>query len=143
MLDAHKTELINGINNTIKEVPDYTPYIGGKSAAAATIEMMRKIVTNILPPKTIIDVFNQVGGKANADKMWTPLKDATITCMNEGCYNLARFWESAWIEAGADNIFSDQELGAIGHETIAQLYNDPSKFPSYKISDPLFSKALS
>jgi len=138
MLDKYMEELITGVNKKYDTPQTYTTYDTGKEAASAVIKLMRKVVTHILSPEKIIDVYNETGGKGRIDNMWLKLKDKTISCIAEGSLNLALFWESAWAAGGGDQVFKNADLVAIDQQTLIDLYMDKSFFPSYKLKDPKY-----
>lgn len=141
MMDRYMQELLDGVNQKFSTPQTYTTYGTGKEAAVAVVKLMRKVVTNILPPEDIIDVYNQTDGRGRIDNMWNELGKKTIDCVAAGCLNLALFWESAW-EAGEGDKLKAADLQAIDQQTLMDLYMTFSFFPSFKLKDPKYKQAL-
>ncbi|HEY4324677.1 MAG TPA: hypothetical protein VGN20_11850 [Mucilaginibacter sp.] len=142
MLDGHMKELFDGVNRKFSGAPQvFNRYQGGKAAAEATITLMGNVISNILTPQEIIDVFNEKA-KSRIGNMWTKLGDRTIDCVAAGTINLALFWESAWAEGKGDDNIPVSKLGTIKPDTLVSLYNDKTKYESYKLKDPAYQAAL-
>src|SRR6185369_12272238 len=113
--------LVAGINQELggkKAKPDV---VGGHSAAAAVIELMRQTVTT-LPPEKIVHAFPLEGTPgAQATVLWNQFKHETITCIVLGCIRLASFWESAWKEGQGDHI-DPNKLVKITPSKLQKLY---------------------
>lgn len=140
MLDSHMKELFDGVNTKLSTTQVYKTYQGGKAAATAVIALMKNVITNILTPDEIIDVYNEPT-KNRLSNMWTKLGARTIDCVAAGTVNLALFWESAWAEGNGDRI-PDDKLDTIEQQVLMGLYNDKTKFPSYKLIDQAYAATL-
>jgi len=143
MLDRFRTELFDSVN-AVFDGRDmaYKVYTGGKAAAKAVISLMENVVSNILSPEEIIDVFNETESRGRVANMWAKLKDASVNCVAAGAENLALFWESAWAEGGGDQLFTNDELVAIAPDALIDRYMDIKQFPSYKLKDPRYKEVL-
>ena len=140
MLDSHQKDLFNGVNAKLQAPQPYQRYKGGKAAAQAVISLMDNVITHILSPETVIAVYNEPSHNRLAN-MWTKLGDRTIDCVAAGAINLALFWESAWAEGKGDDLPA-AKLAEIKPETLAALYNDKTKYESFKLKDPAYAAAL-
>lgn len=141
MLDKYIGPLTTGVNQKLSAAQTYQHYNGGKAAAETIIKMMGSIIQNILSPEEIISVYNETS-KGRIDNMWNKLGTRTIDCVAAGSYNLALFWESAWAEGNGSTKFSEDQLVEIPRAQLKKLYNDKTKFPSYRLNDPMFKGAL-
>lgn len=141
MLDKYMGELISGVNQKLSTGQAYQHYQGGKEAAQAVIKLMGNITKNILGPEEVIRVYNE-NSRGRVKNMWEKLGAKTIDCVAAGSYNLALFWESAWAEGKGDTKFTEAQLHEIDKEQLKKLYNDKTKFPSYRLRDPAFKTVL-
>jgi hypothetical protein len=143
MLDRNQTELFVLVNAALKKGSQtFKPYTGAKKAALKTIALMSDVITNILSPEEIIDMYNETGTTGRVANMWTKLKTKTVKCIVAGTRNLGLFWESAWAEGGGNNAFASADLVAIDPDALTKLYMDKTKFPSFKLIDPKYKDAL-
>lgn len=143
MLDKYMEQLLDGVNELNSGPQIYNTYAGGKEAAKTVIQVMDKVVTQILSPEEVIDRFNEVDGRKRLENMWKKLGKRTIECVAAGSVNLALFWESAWAAGNGDEVFENSELEEIDQQKLMDLYLDDDFFPSYQLKDPRFKAALS
>lgn len=141
MLDRYNTEVLTLLNSKFNDPKKYVHYQTGRDAAFATIKMMNKIISKILSPEEIIDVFNETGGRGRIPNMWDKLHVRTINTMTEGTLNLGLFWESAWKEGNGDAL-PETSLKKISETKLMELYNNKLFFPAYRLKDPLFKDSL-
>lgn len=67
--------------------------------------------------------------------------DRTISCIADGCLQLASIWQSAWLE-GNGNKVSNSKLGRIDTHDLKNLYDDKHFLESFRLQDQEFLAAL-
>jgi hypothetical protein len=97
MMDRNAAELMVEVGKARRRVPRQAPFEGGARAADAAVSLMERALA-LLPPTTVIEVFDQVRGRGQVANMWAKLKEPTATLLVDGATTLAAIWESAWSE---------------------------------------------
>jgi hypothetical protein len=127
---AYETQMVNSTMKNGLLFPEIATNLGahhamplvhdGKQAAVATLSLMRDVAA-ILPPRHIIDVFEQsfVDGTPHTQALWAGAGTGTGQVMALGIRTLAMLWDAAWA-AGAGN----HNPGAIEKEALRGLYED-------------------
>ncbi|GHO46265.1 hypothetical protein [Ktedonospora formicarum] len=142
LLDRFTEELITGVNQKLSSVILNPPFTGGKQAAIACMNLMRRSWSE-LPPETIIEAY--VSSAHSADRlaeMWQKLGDTTQQLLANGVQCLASIWESAWQEGNGEQVIAKSDLKEIPTKTLQDLYTDPNFAPSYRLQDERFAQAL-
>jgi len=73
---------------------------------------------------------NPTHNHAVLDALWQQFGGATIHVLADGAVTLARIWEAAWVEAGAEQRFTPAHLVALDRDALRALYQDPGFVPS-------------
>jgi hypothetical protein len=110
---------------------------GGRNAAIATVEMMRRTFETIAP-KEICDAYDaalQDGSSKSEilDMLFTKFGDRTVKVMSFGCRHLALLWESAWAEGDGDS-----KIGSVTASTqpdLAGIYNKHDFVQSFLLTE--------
>lgn len=103
----------------------------GRAAARATLEMMDN-VARILPPETILKVYEEAGAgarQATLKALYDAIGDETAQVMGEGSRYLAMIWESAWI-AGDGGAIAASKIKLLDRDAVRTRYIDPDFVPS-------------
>jgi hypothetical protein len=139
MLDRFAADLVAGVNNALtgKKLPPKVT--GGKKAAIAVIELMRRTIQRI-PPIEIIEVYNEES-PSRTKNMWQKLSGRTFECMADGCLTLAGLWQSAWTEGKGSKI-STSNLKELTHEQLMKLYDNKTFVEAFRLQDPKFKTVL-
>lgn len=128
----YETEMINSAMRKKKLVPEIQKNLDashglvlakdGKEAALATLNLMREVAL-ILPPVTLIDLYEQTfgvaGGKPAA--LWEATGKQTGQVMALGVRTLAMLWDAAWAAGGGH-----KNAGAQTEESLRTLYENPN-----------------
>ena len=95
-----------------------------------------------LPPLDIITAYNDSDKNGHRMKdFFDIVGDNTISCIADGCLQLASIWQNAWNE-GNGNKVSKSKLGHIDKEDLKNLYDDKQFLESFRLQDPEFLAAL-
>ncbi len=136
MLNQRGAELIAGLEQAVKGKTAKASVTGGKGAALALIQVMRKTIAT-LPPMDVIDAFNGASGQQRVPHMWDELGDRTITCITNATLFLATLWESAWKEGGGNktgaNAVKESDLVEIDRGRLRELYMDTDFIHSFTL----------
>lgn len=140
MLDRFAADLIAGVNNALK-TPDFPADLkGGKKAAVAVIELMRRTIKR-LPPLDVIKVYNEKGGHERLPNMWAKLSNQTFECMADGILCLAGLWQSAWVEGKGSSI-NPSKLKEIPRSKLKALYDTKTFVEAFRLQEPGFKTEL-
>ena len=109
------------------------PLVGdGRSAALATLATMRD-VANILPPRRLVDVYEESfapGSASHVQALWDAFSDETGKVMALGVRTLAMIWDAAWKAGGGDTNHGRIEPGILrGH------YENPNFLRSVTVNE--------
>jgi hypothetical protein len=143
MVDRHAKDLVAGIEQAIgQQVPALPQIRSGKDAATAILNLMNRSA-HLIPPKSLVDSFVELGGKTTVgvqDKLWEEFGEKTIALMTDGARVLARIWEGAWIEGNGQAIPED-ELGPIDPDALNEYCRDITFVESVDLDhiEPLLS----
>ncbi len=145
MLDKCAAEIVAGVNQCVEKSRTKYQIKDGHTAAIASVEVMRKALTE-LPPKTIIQAYVDCAHvvksmyKNTIDRY--AIGPKTAVCLAEGCYLLAALWDSAW-KKGNGKAIDQSQLVKIDGQELRKLYQDREFLKSFKLDDPDFAAALS
>lgn len=140
LVDRNAANLFQRVNAVEKKVLKGDLIRGGKAAAKLVIELMRSTHQN-LPPMKIIETFDNNAGKGKYERAWETLGEGTVKNVANGCYHMAVLWQSAWVEGGGKAVGKNQ-LGAIDHQDLIELYSNYHFVQSYRLDDPKFQGEL-
>jgi hypothetical protein len=130
MVDRFSSELLTGISQTVKTMPErFHALHDGKGAAMATVQLMDRAAKRI-PPTDLIQTYVDAGGKptvAVLTALWQRWGDATIATMADGARLLAFLWDAAWT-AGKGNSIAESKLTPIDFDTLRELYTTDETF---------------
>ena len=142
MLDRFATEVMVGVNAKLKRSSKPAFKLrGGLQVAISVINLMRTTAKK-LPPLDIITAYNDSDKNGHRMKdFFDTVGDNTISCIADGCLQLASIWQSAWNE-GNGNKVSKSKLGHIDREDLKNLYEDKQFLESFRLQDPEFLAAL-
>src|SRR5689334_12791133 len=103
----------------------------GKGAAIATLTLMRD-VARILPPRDIIDIYEQsfADDTTHTTALWTRTGTQTGKVMAMGIRTLAMLWEAAWT-AGGGHI----NAGQVTRADLKALYENTNFLRSAAVND--------
>ena len=125
----HAVALVNGIVAGLKTRSVSGSFRGGHGAALRVVALMRDTF-NKLPPKDIVDAYNEEKGPAKRiARLWKDFGEKTITRMVEGCVCMADIWASAWKEGGGESL-PKSSLVEMDRQALQNLYKDKEFFPS-------------
>ncbi|HEY0457816.1 MAG TPA: hypothetical protein VGC97_01615 [Pyrinomonadaceae bacterium] len=139
MLDRFAAELVVGVNNALNGEKFPSKVTGGKEAAIAVIELMRRTMSRI-PPIEIIEVYNEVS-PSRTKNMWQKLSGRTFECIADGSLTLANLWQSAWTEGKGSQIAASK-LKELTHQQLRDLYDNKTFVESFRLQDPKFKTVL-
>jgi len=142
MLDRFSTEVMVGVNAKLKRSSKPVFKVrGGLQAAISVINLMRSTAKK-LPPLDIITAYNDSDENGHRMKdFFDMVGDNTISCIADGCLQVASIWQSAWHE-GNGNKVSNIKLGRIDRDDLKNLYDDKQFLESFRLQDPEFLAAL-
>ncbi len=118
MLDAHRKDLIAGLDTALAGTDPMPTVTGHREAARAILELMRRTVER-LPPGEICDAWT-VTPAVHPAALWQQFGDRTIQCIADGCRTLAMLWSSVFAEANAPA----PPAQPLSKTDLAKLYND-------------------
>jgi hypothetical protein len=133
MLDAHRAEVVAGVNSELKKSGLPARISGTPAAAHATVELMKRTLKR-LPPMDVIDAYNAEEGRGRIDHMWATLGPRTVRTIADGARTLAQLWQSAWLE-GEGNAIGVAKLVAIDKNKLRALYMNKAFYPSAWLRD--------
>ncbi|HWC64806.1 MAG TPA: hypothetical protein VG777_01905, partial [Thermoanaerobaculia bacterium] len=127
MIDYETLPIMEGIDRYLSRAARPPLVRGGKKAAQATVELMRKTFAAI-PPSSLVKAYlplkKSMTAKPAAEALWKKFGDSTIRLLGNGALLLATLWDSAWKEGrGAQKIRSAKEIPAA---RLASLYRKPA-----------------
>jgi len=137
---AYETQMINSamkkgklfpeIENNLGADHDMTLAQNGREAAKATLTLMRD-VAQILPPRDIIEVYEQsfVDDTAHTTALWTGTGTQTGQVMALGIRTLAMLWDAAWAAGGGNT-----NAGQVTREALRTLYEDTAFLRSVAVN---------
>jgi hypothetical protein len=133
MVNAHRKEILDGLEDTPEAKPNESIQ-SGFEAAKATIEMMRSVFER-LPPRKIVQFYvaSDAKPKQLAEDMWDEFGKQTIECMQDGVHLLAVLWQSAWVLGKRDQTISASALKALSPDKAMEIYQDEDFVPSVSI----------
>lgn len=140
MLDRFATDLVVGVNNALKGKKLPAKVNGGKEAATAVIELMRRTIAK-LPPIEVIEVYNEMSGRQRLPNMWEKLSERTFDCMADGALCLAGLWQSAWIEGKGSKIAATK-LKEIPRSKLRTLYETKTFVEAFRLQEADFKTVL-
>lgn len=120
---AHKGLLFDEIRKNLDGDHGLQLVKDGRGAAVATLKCMRD-VAKILPPRTLIDTYEQSfepGSPSHVQALWAATATQTGQVMALGARTLAMIWESAWV-AGRGS----RDHGKIPQDKLRDLYQNPN-----------------
>jgi hypothetical protein len=125
-----KGKLFPEIQNNLGSDHNLTLAQSGKDAAKATLTLMRD-VAQILPPRDIIDAYEQsfVDGTAHTTALWAATGPQTGQVMALGIRTLAMLWDAAW-RAGGGHTNAGQQPQA----DLRGLYEDTNFLRSVAVN---------
>jgi hypothetical protein len=138
--EAYETQMINSAMRKGKLFPEIESNLSvdhnmvlvqnGKEAAKATLTLMRD-VAQILPPRDIIDVYEQslADGTTHTTALWTGTGTQTGQLMALGVRTLAMLWDAAWVAGGGAT-----NAGAGPRELLRALYEDTNFLRSVTVN---------
>ena len=138
--EAYETQMINSAMKKGKLFPAIENNLGadhnmalvhtGKDAAKATLTLMRD-VAGILPPRDIIDVYEQTlaDGTMHTTALWAGTGTQTGQIMALGIRTLAMLWDAAWA-AGRGH----RNAGQLTKESLRALYEDTNFLKSVAVN---------
>lgn len=143
MVDRFTPQLIELIQQKVEELPAAKQVKSGFEAALATVELMER-TAKIIPPKDVVDVFIQAGGKKRVavyEKLWEECGEKTAAVMADGAVVLAMIWRSAW-EQGNGTSIKSSAIKEIALDRLMEFYTDPKFVTSVDLDDigPLLSQ---
>jgi hypothetical protein len=104
----------------------------GRSAALATLTMMRE-VAKVLPPRKIIDVYEKSfapDSPPHTQALWGAFADETGQVMALGARTLAMIWDAAWQAGGGST-----NHGSIPPDALRSCYEDSNFLRSVTVDD--------
>jgi hypothetical protein len=103
MVNAHRKQILAGLDKT-PGVQKSERLGGGKEAAQATIDLMRKTFEALPPPDMLRDYLEAIRKNEDPTEMfWKNFGEGTIEAMQDGTHLLAVLWESAWVAGGGES----------------------------------------
>jgi hypothetical protein len=134
MIDVFAEELRQGLDAFLWGAPEtgWVPVHSGYQAAQASLQLMRR-AQEILPPQTICDTFNPLGGgrsQALIKGMWQALGKQTVHCIAEGARVLALLWDAAY-GAAKPGAFT----GVVSRSKLQRIYEDQDFLPSLHLKN--------
>ena len=133
MLNAHAAEIVDGIVAALKTKSVSASFMGGRGAALRVVRLMKETI-KALPPKAIVDAYNdEKGPAARLARLWKDFGPKTIVRMTEGTLCLADIWASAWREGGGESI-AQGELVAQDQQQLADRYRKAEFYPSVSLA---------
>ena len=94
MLDAHRDDLITGLDAALRTATPLPSVTGHQEAAHAVVELMRRTIDR-LDPGEICDAWPATPPVRPAD-LWQQFGERTIACIADGCQTLANSWTSVF-----------------------------------------------
>lgn len=137
MVNAYTPQLLAQVSAT--RASAFPPVNSGQEAAALTVELMRRTLSQLKPPD-ILNAFEPVrnGSRAEiADALWSQFGKGTVQVMSFGAAALAHLWEEAWRVGQGDK---KVKVGKdpIDHDTLSEIYRDEylkdQFLPSYTLN---------
>jgi len=137
---AYETQMINSamkkgklfpeIENNLAADHNMTLAQDGREAAKATLTLMRD-VAQLLPPRDIIDIYEQsfVDGTAHTTALWTGTGTQTGQVMALGVRTLAMLWDAAWAAGGGST-----NAGQVTREALRTLYEETAFLRSVAVN---------
>ncbi len=119
---ARSGELFTRIRENLGNDHGMTLVRDGREAALATLTCMGDVAA-ILPPRTLIDVFEKSfapGALPHTKALWSELQDETGKVMALGVRTLAMIWDAAWKAGGGTG-----NPGRIDQDVLRKHYEDP------------------
>lgn len=129
---AHKGFLFPEIRKNLTQNHGMDLAADGRGAAVATLTCMRE-VARILPPRTLIDVYEKVlatDERSHVQDLWDHLKKETGQVMALGVRTLAMIWDAAWAAGGGT-----RNAGARDRDVLRELYEDPNFMRSVTVDE--------
>lgn len=124
----NRKKLFADINAFNKKVKANQLFTEGKGAAIAVLKLMKKTF-DTLSPETVIKAWRQ---SKDMEELFSKVGVKTISNINNGCLTMAIIWQSAWLE-GNGNQINENELVAIAHDRLIELYEDKDFVPSFPL----------
>jgi len=107
----------------------------GDDAANATVELMR-VTVRTLSPERVIEMFNEVRGRGQLEKMWQKLKTPTVTITARGVLTLSGMWQGAWAASKSESRSSKTKARKrIAPSSLMTLYNNSTIAKSMWLRD--------
>lgn len=137
---AYETDMVNSAMKKGKLFPEVEANLGadhnmtlvqtGKDAAIATLTLMRDVAL-ILPPRDIIDVYEQsfADQTTHVGALWTGTGTQTGKVLALGVRTLAMLWEAAWVAGGGHT-----NPGQQTQESLRTLYEDTNFLRSVTVN---------
>jgi len=140
LVDYKADQILEGLPAAVEALAQDArpPITSGQEAAVAVVRLMDRTARTI-DPLTLVDAYaatqtgqtkNPTHNHAVLDALWAQFGDATIRVLADGALALADLWESAWVQAGAEQQFSAANLVAVDRDALRALYEDPGFVPS-------------
>jgi hypothetical protein len=149
MLNEHAPDIVNGLNERLKgkkvgPISGFEGTSGGHRAACRVVQLMVETLSDGGVPRTtedatnlarkICDTYNAAGKPSQRlDALWADFELMTLDRMAAACICLGEIWTSAWEDAKGDTIAKLGDLEAAQTSALAEIYNDPKRFPSMEL----------
>ncbi|HEY6186074.1 MAG TPA: hypothetical protein VIW80_00240 [Pyrinomonadaceae bacterium] len=133
MLDDKFKEFFPGISNYLGQEPPLPTIRGGRKAAFAAIELMRRSRARIEPMnivETYADVIHSGNGDDPSTALWDKFHEQTYLAIADGCRTLAMLWDSAWKEGQGSNI-PTSKLQEIKQYRLKEIYEGEGDSKSF------------
>jgi hypothetical protein len=140
MVDFKADEILAGLPEVVTTLAQQArPSItSGEEAAVAVVQLMDR-TAHTIDPLTLVNAYaatqtgqtkNPTHNHAVLDALWMQFGEATIHVLADGALTLARIWEGAWVQAGAEQQFTAADLVATDRDALRALYENPAFVPS-------------
>jgi hypothetical protein len=136
MVENYTNEIIRDLPGLISGNGHREPALikGGKAAAAAAVELMRRTFEQV-DPKAVCETYAQVRTekpKNRSEALWNQYKEPIEKTIADGARTLALLWDSAWVEGKGDKNIND--VGVLDEGELSAIYQDRSFLKSCNIN---------
>jgi len=137
MVDHQAAAILDGFRQELPNTARPQNVNSGHGAAVATVELMDRAARNVNPVELVDAYAATPGGKSKAvtSVLWQQFGDGTIASLCDGTLTLAMIWESAWIKAGGEQRFTQNQIQPIHKNSLRAKYEKTTFVPSLDLDN--------